>query len=191
MQMATVIPYPLELTTDRLMIRFPAVADAQDMREAIAESLDALKPWMPWADHLPTIEEAEANCARAAQEFKDAKDFRLHLFLRDSDAFVGGSGLHNADWSTPKFEIGYWVRQSCSGNGYIAEAVAEIARFALEELTAKRVESRTSARNVRSWRVAERLGFTLDGVLRNDTRHLDGSLRDTKVYSMVAMRPQE
>jgi ribosomal-protein-serine acetyltransferase len=183
--MATIIPYPLELMTGRLVIRSPAIADAPYLREAIAESIEALRPWMPWADHVPTLAEAEDNCSRAAQDFKDGKDFRLHLFLKESGVFLGGSGLHRVDWSVPKFEIGYWVRPSYSGHGYVAEAVAEITRFALEELGAKRVEIRTSTRNVKSWRVPERLGFTLEGILRNDARHMDGSLRDTKVYAKI------
>ena len=50
-------------------------------------------------------------------------------------------------------EIGYWVRTSCSGQGYITEAVQEIARFAMEELQAERVEIRMSSRNTKSRRV--------------------------------------
>ena len=183
--MATIIPCPFELTTERLVIRSPAIADGQHLREAIAESIEALKPWMPWAEHVPTLAEAEDNCSRAAQDFKDGKDYRLHLFLKESGVFIGGSGLHNADWSVPKFEIGYWVRQSYSGHGYVTEAVGEITRFALDELGAKRVEIRASTRNVKSWRIPERLGFTLEGILRNSARHLDGSLRDTKLYAKI------
>jgi len=189
--MATILPYPLELTTERLVIRSPAIAEASYLREAVAESIEALRPWMPWADHVPTLAEAEDNCSRAAQDFKDGKDFRLHLFLKESGVFLGGSGLHSVDWSVPKFEIGYWVRQSYSGLGYVTEAVAEITRFALEELGAKRVEIRTSTRNVKSWRVAERLGFTLEGIFRNDARHIDGSLRDTKVYAKIGKEERE
>jgi len=183
--MTNTIQYPVELLTKRLSIRSPISTDGQHLREAIAESFEILHQWMPWADHIPTLAEAEENCARAAQDFKDGKDFRLHLFIRDSGVFIGGSGLHNAVWSVPKFEIGYWIRQSYSGWGYVTEAVAEITKFALEELGAKRVEIRASTRNPKSWRVPERLGFTLEGILCNDARHIDRSLRDTKVYSRI------
>jgi ribosomal-protein-serine acetyltransferase len=105
--MANTIQYPIELLTKRLSIRSPSVADGPHLREAIAESFEILHQWMPWADHIPTLAGAEENCARAAQDFKDRKDFRLHLFIKDSGVFIGGSGLHNAVWSVPKFEIGY------------------------------------------------------------------------------------
>lgn len=181
--MTNTIPYPFELMTERLVIRSPAVAVAPHMCEAIKESIETLRPWVPWATHVPSLKEEEENCAKTAQDFKDNKDFCLHLFLKSSGVFIGGSGLHRVDWSVPKFEIGYWVRSSYSGYGYITEAVAEITRFAFDELGAKRIEIRTSTRNVKSWRVPERLGFTLEGILRNNGRHIDGSLKDTRVYS--------
>ena len=179
------IPFPFELTTERLVIRSPREADAHQLMQAIAETLDDLKPWMPWADHIPTLPEAIENCAKAQKAFKDGSDYRFHLFLRDSMTFIGGSGLHRIDWSVPKCEIGFWVRASCTGKGYIAEAVGAISRFAMESLGANRVEIRMSTMNIRSRRVPERLGFVCEGILRNNERNVDGTLRDTCVYSMI------
>ena len=181
--MAASIPFPFELETERLVIRSPAAADAQQLAEAIGETIDALRPWMPWAGHVPTLAEARDNCSRAEQEFKDGTDHRFHLFLRESGVFIGGSGLHRIDWSVPKCEIGYWVRQSHTGKGYVTEAIREITRFALDDLAANRVEMRMSSENAKSRRVPERLGFVLEGTLRNETRNINGTLRDTCVYA--------
>src|SRR5262249_23649796 len=85
----------------------------------------------------------------------------------------------------PRFEIGYWVRRTREGQGYVSEAVRGLARFALRTLGAQRVEIHCSHRNERSQRVAERCGFTLDARLRNQAREPDGTLRDTLVYSLV------
>jgi RimJ/RimL family protein N-acetyltransferase len=183
--MADRIPYPLELMTERLTLRSPSPEDAAQMCEAVAESIEDLRPWMPWADSVPTLDKARENCARAAEAFRAQRDYRIHAFLRSSGQFVGSCGLHRADWSVPKFEIGYWVRRSLMGRGYATEIVRGLARFAFEELGAARVEIRMSDRNVRSRRVAERAGFELEGILRNDERHLDGSLRDSRVYALV------
>ena len=177
------IHYPFELATERLVIRPPSEAHAPQLMEAVVETLDALRPWMPWADHIATLTEAQENCQSAEKDFRDGSDYRLHLFLRESLTFVGGSGLHQVDWSVPKVEIGYWVRASCSGKGYITEAVREISRFAMQTLGANRVEIRMSSRNTKSRRIPERLGFTFEGMLRNDARHVDGTLRDTCVYA--------
>jgi RimJ/RimL family protein N-acetyltransferase len=185
-RMTRTIPYPLELVTERLVIRSPSRKDAEGLRDAIEESLDDLRPWMPWADHALTLAEAVDNCAKAVRDFRDGKDHRLHFFLKESNILLGSSGLHRIDWSVPKFEIGYWIRRSQSGNGYATEAVEAISRYAFDELGSRRVVITTSPENEKSCRVAERLGFALDGTLRNDCRNTDGSLRDTRIYAKIA-----
>src|SRR5262249_2705803 len=105
--------------------------------------------------------------------------------LRESGEFVGATGLHRIDWQVPKFEIGYWCRTSLVGRGYVTEAVAELVRFTFDTLNAARIEIRTDVNNIRSYRIAERLGFTLDCIFRRDARTAQGTLRDTRVYSLV------
>jgi len=57
---------------------------------------------------------------------------------------------------------------------------------AFEKLDCIAVEFRTHRLNTQSRRAIERLGAQLDGVLRCHTRSIDGSLRDTAVYSIIA-----
>ncbi len=70
----------------------------------------------------------------------------------------------------------------------MTEAVAGITAFAVGELQANRLEIRCDARNTRSLKVAERLGFTLEGVLRSEMRDVSGELRDTLVFAKVKGR---
>jgi RimJ/RimL family protein N-acetyltransferase len=131
------------------------------------------------------LSEAKANCLKAKIAFEENRDHRVHLFLKEPMTFIGSSGLHDIDWSVPKAEIGYWIRTPYGGRGYVTEAVREITRFALEDLGMNRVEIRMSSRNGKSRAVAERLGFTFEGTLRSDARHVDGTLRDTCIYALV------
>lgn len=71
------------------------------------------------------------------------------------------------------------------GHGFITEAVTALSRMAFDVLKAQRVEIRMDSRNTASWKVAERAGFTLEGVLRRDTVDVDGAVRDTRVYARV------
>ncbi|HZG56314.1 GNAT family N-acetyltransferase [Paenibacillus sp.] len=177
--------FPECFETERLLIRAPLWGDGALVNEAVLESLEELRPWMPWAQQAPTVEESEANVRQARLDFLKRVDLRLMLVRKDTGAYIGGSGLHRIDWDVRKFEIGYWLRTSCVGQGYMTEAVEAIFGFAVRELAANRVEIRCDERNVRSAAVAERLGFPLEGVLRSDARATDGSLRNTKVYAKV------
>ena len=106
--------------------------------------------------------------------------------LKETDEFIGSTGLHRIDWDVPKVEIGYWLHTKHTKKGYIVEAVKELTRFALHDLSCKRVEIRCDERNTASRRVPERLGFKHEGILRHD--HLDENGidgRDTCVYSLI------
>lgn len=176
---------PEEIETERLLLRPPRPGDGVAINAAIQETYAELHQWMEWADHLPSLEEAEANCLRFHQHFLEGSDFPIRAYLKDSGDFVLGSGLHPRDWSVPRFEIGYWCRASMQGRGYVAEAVRAITRFAFETAGAKRVEIRCDPRNVRSRAVAERAGYTLEGIFRHYQVAPDGGLRDTCVYALL------
>lgn len=176
---------PESFESERLLIRAPLWGDGAAINEAVRESFEELRPWMPWAQRIPTLEEAEAEIRRARLQFMERKDLRLLLVNKETGQFVGSSGLSRIDWQIRKFEIGYWVRTSLAKQGYVTEAVKAIANFAIQELQANRIEIRCDSRNIRSAKVAERAGFTLEGILRNDMCDVDGSLRNTMIFAKV------
>lgn len=176
---------PESFESRRLLIRAPRWGDGAAVNEAIKESLEQLRPWMPWAQQIPSVEDSELDIRRARLRFLERADLRLLLISKETGQFIGSSGLHRIDWQTRKFEIGYWVRTSYGRQGYITEAVEAITNYAIHELQANRIEIRCDSRNTRSARVAERLGFTLEGILRNHERDTAGALRDTMVFAKV------
>lgn len=176
---------PLEFDSERLTIRTPRVRDAVEFNTAIRESFEEIRPWMPWAKSIPSIEETRLNMRRARRRFLQRKDLRLTLVLKGTDTIVGSSGLHKGDWNVPKFEIGYWVRTSFAGQGYITEAVNAITGFAVRHLAAMRIEIWVDDRNERSWRVAERCGYELEGIMRSHSLAPDGTVRDMRLYAKV------
>ena len=123
---------------------------------------------------------------RAHADFMSRTDLMLLLFVKGTNTMVGASGLHRIDWRVPKFEIGYWLRTSYAGKGYMTEAVAAIDIFAFDTLGAHRVEIRCDERNTRSAAVARRCGYELEGILCNNSRdHLTGELKNTIVFARI------
>jgi RimJ/RimL family protein N-acetyltransferase len=176
---------PEQFYSRRLLIRAPRFGDGPVVNAAIAESFRELNEWMPWAQQMPTLEETEEHCRQGRARFLLRDDFQLLLFLKNGNVLAGCSGLHRIDWTVPKFEIGYWCRTSMTGQGLITEAVKAITGFAFDVLDAHRVEIRTDDNNQRSYRIPEKLGFMLEGTIRNDGRNNKGELRDTRVYSIL------
>lgn len=180
---ALLLDIPEVLETKRLTLRAVGAGHGAASNAAMAESFEQLKHWMPWAKEMQTPEQSEANAreTRAKWLAREALDFCW--FRKDDGLLVGRGGLHTIEWNIPKFEIGYWVRTSCARQGYATEGTQALVDFARDVLGARRIEIGSDARNTPSRRVAEKCGFTLEGILRQARRDNAGLLSDACVYA--------
>ena len=175
------IPYSFD--TRRLTIRGPLPGDGKTVRNAALESQTELKPWMPWSVNIMSEEEYEIMVRRAKLKYLGCDDFWLLLFLKETNTLVGCSGLHNANWTVPSFEIGYWLHSQYTGQGYMTEAVEGICQFAFNHLGAQRLIIRCDSQNERSAAVAQRCGFIFEATHLHDSRdHLTNELADTHYF---------
>jgi len=180
---------PERLEGEGVVLLAPRAGLGAEMAVVIAQSLSHLRPWMPWAQDAPTAESAELVVRRMQADFIARRDLCFQIYARRADGsagrLLGGTGLHRIDWAVRRFEIGYWIRPEGLGKGHISEAVRLLTTLAFDQLAARRVEIRCDPRNARSRAVAERCGFELEGVLRNNTLGVDGTARDTAIYARI------
>ncbi|NJM40202.1 MAG: GNAT family N-acetyltransferase [Anaerolineae bacterium] len=177
--------FPDSFESERLTIRCPRPGDGAPLRAAAIESQTELREWMPWAKEIDSEEHFESLMREAQAKWLKREDLWLLLFLKGTDEFVGGAGLHDCNWDVPSFEIGYWCRTKYVGQGFITESTNAITQFAFDGLKARRVQIRVDVRNLRSCAVAERCGFELEGTLRNESLGTDGNPRNMRMYSRV------
>lgn len=103
------------------------------------------------------------------------------------DRVVGSTRFYDIDLSVPTLAIGYTFHAASVWRSHVNTANKRLMLgHAFDALDAQSVYFHTSHRNLRSRAAIERLGATLDGVLRAHRRHKDGSLRDTWTYSITA-----
>lgn len=177
-----------ELRTPRLVLRRPRAGDGLTVREAVVESLEALRAWpasLPWAMQEPTVEASEVFCRESAADFVKRTLLAYFAFERESDRFVASCSLHRIDWAVPKFEMGFWCRTSRHRRGYATEAVSCLAQYALGPLGARRVECVVDEENRACRGLCEKIGMRLEGVLRNERVTPDGQLRNTCIYAIA------
>jgi RimJ/RimL family protein N-acetyltransferase len=173
---------PEQLESERLVLRATRAGSGAAANAACVESQRELQAWMPWAREPQSVEQSEAHCRAMHAKWHSREELDF-CFQRASDGLlVGKGGLHTIDWTVPKFEIGYWIRTSCTRNGYATEATLALVRLACS-LGARRVEITADAANTKSRRVAERGGFVLEGILRQSRRNAAGELADTCMYA--------
>lgn len=185
----TLIPLFDELVGERIVVRHYRADDARALMEAVEESRDHIRPWLPFADEHRSVEESRHWIIGQNAKWLLRETMNCSIWEKVGNRFLGGIGLYPHNWDTGYFEIGYWLRKSAEGHGYVTEAVKLLTDYALTQLGANRVEIRCDERNTRSASVAKRLGFVQEALLRNHESAPDGSLRSTLIFARIPGDP--
>src|SRR3954452_5680393 len=139
-----------------------------------------------FSDWAPRTEGA-ARAFLADHEDTRRAGTRIELAVVEADddnALLGGVSLNNVDSAQGRAAIGYWLAPHARGRGVAGHAVRLICGWAFEDLGFARLELTCGPDNTGSQGVAERCGFTREGVLRS---HLPfkGGRRDTVLFSLL------
>jgi RimJ/RimL family protein N-acetyltransferase len=150
---------PERIEGDGLVLRRWRVADAELQHAAVVESLEHLRPWMPWvADEPQPLGRRREMLAGWEREWEEGGDVYLAVVV--DERIAGSTGLHHRR-GPGALEIGYWIHPAFARRG-LATTVTRLltdAAFAVDGI--ERVEIHHDKANVASAGVPRRLGFTL------------------------------
>ena len=181
------VAWPPEVDAgDGVVLRGPDPADAEGMVEAIASSLDELRPWMAWAAEPMTVDQQAVRMALASEQFALGADAHYTIVV---DGEIGGSiGMHDRLGDPAAREIGYWRRTGFGGRGVVTRAVGAVVAV-LAGQGFERVEIHCDAGNAPSASVAERAGFTLLRIEDDTERDAPASTMRTMVWERWLVSP--
>lgn len=140
-------------------------------------------PWIPWASRSTTLDAARATLQGYAD--RHAQDAGRIFGIWDRGTLVGGVMFVRFEIDAGTAEIGVWSEPAGSGRGLITRAVRVLVDYALGTRGLHRIEWHNSPTNLASRAVAQRLGMTLDGVLRAAYPYA-GVRHDQEIWSLLA-----
>jgi RimJ/RimL family protein N-acetyltransferase len=179
------VTVPREIVGPRVRLRPLRLSDARAVWDAIEESRANLEPWLPWVRKTRCLADERGDIARIQALWRRRESLVVGIFDRRGGRYLGGSGLHRINWQTRSFEIGFWIRATAEGRGYVSETVRLLTCLAFDRLGANRVQIFMHPQNVQSEAVPKRLGFVHEGTLRAVTLGPDGTPEDRHVYALV------
>jgi RimJ/RimL family protein N-acetyltransferase len=142
--------------------------------------------WKLWYTNVPTVEGMAAEIDRRLKLQEAGAMLPFTVIETATGEPVGMSTYMNVDAVARRVEIGStWYRRRVQRSAVNTTCKLLLLGHAFETLDCIAVELRTSFMNRQSRRAIEGLGAKLDGVLRQHSRHRDGSIRDTCVYSIL------
>lgn len=158
-EVASSLRLPAMLRGQRVTLRRWTPDDEATLGRIVAESLDHLRPWMPWARFEPLTPGARRLLIEGWEREWYAGGDVTFAVIADSEV-VGSSGLHRR-LGPDALEIGYWVHVDFIRRGYATELARMLTDAAFSVDGIERVEIHHNAANTRSAAVPRRLGYTL------------------------------
>lgn len=152
----------------RIILRIPDATfeNAQIVFNAVIKNKEEFRKWLPFPDKTNRVEDSFSFLLSVQKGFEQNESGEYFIFEKDTGDFCGLVGMfHRKNVHDDYYEIGYWqIKEKC-GKGYMTEAVQALEKFLFEN-GVNRVEIRNDTRNIASANIPKRLGYHLDGVLR-------------------------
>jgi RimJ/RimL family protein N-acetyltransferase len=135
-----------------------------------------------------TEEHAREWIAAQPAELAEGRGAPFAVSDAATGALLGSAGLVGVDWDQRVGEVGYWVARDARRRGVATRAVRLVSRWAFDALGMERMELLTDPANVASQGVAERAGYTREGLLRA-YRVYKGGPADLVMFSLLPGDP--
>ncbi len=169
-----------ELKTKRLTLRPISLIDIDDVFEYAQSTL--VGPNAGWRPHVSRLEtEAFIKYSIKKREFGQPGIYAI--VLNEPKKMIGTIEIHS--YNQFKGEIGFVLNPDYWAKGIVVEAAKAVIIYGFEVLHLKRLQYGYFLFNTRSKRVCEKLGFTMEGVLRNKFQNYDGTIIDEAIASIT------
>lgn len=178
---------PITLTTERLRIGPFSAEDAEEVRAACQDP--DIQRWIPVPSPYELHHAEEFIGLTVPEGWRNDTEYTLSVRPREGGPLIASTSLHHPQSGlhhpqSGSWEIGFWTAKEHRGRGYATEITLAMARWAFTELACTRLEWRAEVGNTGSRIVAERAGFTIEGVQRAGIEGR-GTLRDCWVASLL------
>jgi ribosomal-protein-serine acetyltransferase len=172
----------LELRGRRIVLNPVRIVNSSELFRIIDESREHLQKWLPWVDFVRCVDDERHMVEQWLYEMQMRT--AIHFCINISDQLVGLASTHQIDWMNQKTSIGYWVKKDMVNKGIATEATAVLMQYLFERLKIHRVYIQAATGNAASNRVIQKLGFNLEGTLKDNERIGDGFVNHN-IYGMT------
>jgi RimJ/RimL family protein N-acetyltransferase len=135
---------------------------------------------------IDTPEDLKDYVQTAVDGYYHKTTIPLIIFDKQQKTYAGCTRFMNINWNNKILEIGAtWIGRQFHGTGLNKNMKFLMLQYAFETLVFEKVEFRTDERNTASRKAVEKLGATLEGILRKNLYLLNGFKRNTCCYGIL------
>ena len=157
-------------------------ADADALFEIIDLNRENFREFLGWLNTAKSAEDTRKFIECRVAEFQKREGAYFKIVVNGT--IQGVISIQAVERAQHRAALGYWLSASLSGRGIMTEAASLITKYGFEEFGLHRIEIRCSTKNRASQRVAEKLGYTKEGVLK-EAEFLYDHYDDQFVYGKI------
>lgn len=136
--------------------------------------------------YIETPNSLKAYIETAIQQFGAKTSIPFIIFDKRTQTYAGATRFMNIDWKNKVMHIGStWIGREFQGKGLNTQMKHLMLNYAFNELAFEKIEFRIDERNMQSRKAVEKLGCTLEGILRQNVYLLNGFKRNTCCYGLL------
>jgi ribosomal-protein-serine acetyltransferase len=169
--------------TTRLFLRVLCSADAPALFALTDSNRMDLEKWLPWVSATRSTNDSLRFIESSQEQLKSRNGFQLGIWFETQ--LFGVIGIHQIDWENLSTSVGYWLGCEYRGMGIMTTCCAVLLDHIFRGLNLNRVEIRCGSDNTKSRAIPERLGFRIDGTLR-EAEIIANKRNDLVVYSLLS-----
>lgn len=168
--------------TDDIQLKSWDIADAPKLFALTDINRDQLITWFTWLHQTEIVADTEKFISNAIVEMQNDKGLEFGIWQKGE--LVGCLGLHDLSLTNRRAAIGYWLDKNHQKQGIVTNSVNAIINYCFETLNLNRLEIVAATINKPSFKIAEKLGFTREGVARQ-FEFVNGQYLDYIHYSLL------
>lgn len=172
----------IQVDTD-IQLRLLEMRHAEEFHKLQVRDQEHARVWMPWADTTLLMENTQTFIKFRLYQFANGESLNLGIWYQGQ--LVGNIGLNNIQPSIQKAEIGYWLAADVEGKGIMTRSCQALIDYAFNDYALLKVEIHCAEGNTHSRAIPERLGFTQEGIIRQNER-LHGQFVNHVIYGLLA-----
>lgn len=163
-------PPPALPVTESIRLRPWTADDVRGLYDAVMVDQEHIARWMSWADGDYTLDRADAFIATCLAGYATTTGL-LDFAIEVDGAVAGSMGVPRSSREHREYEVGYWLSKPLTGGGIVTRSAGVLTDFLFRERDAHRVQIAALDGNTASRAVAERLGYTFEGLFRQARLH--------------------
>jgi len=175
---------------NELHLELVHLSHAQEAFALVEKNRELFRTWLDWVDDSKSVDDTKVFINHELLNYANQKSVNCMMFYKNR--MVGNVallGIRKA-YGMKRGFLGYWLDADFHGKGVMYRAVKKMIALGFEHYALDKITLQCAVLNNRSCNVAQKLGFTHEGLQRDEIK-VNGKIMDANVYAILKREWEE